>query len=131
MTYMYTKERMEDDGTYELFLCKKNLNLLRVKIQSLHSKNTGHTLWIQFSNDSNGPEAKTGWYCTSRSTCSWLLFTLCLHVVVQRLPKVPRSWHTYRSEKTKHLRCTRFTRWHKWWKSKTKISWWMLTMPIH
>ncbi|XP_033727707.1 uncharacterized protein LOC117317034 [Pecten maximus] len=59
----YTKEHTDDDGGYELMACRDFPDLLRVKIQSRHSKNAVHTLWIQYTTDTGNIR---GWYCTCK-----------------------------------------------------------------
>ncbi|KAJ8314676.1 hypothetical protein KUTeg_006826, partial [Tegillarca granosa] len=59
----YSREHLKEDGSYELMVCKECPSLLRVKIQSRHSKNTIHTLWIRYDVDE---QDVSGWYCTCK-----------------------------------------------------------------
>ncbi|XP_033752795.1 uncharacterized protein LOC117336398 [Pecten maximus] len=58
----YTKDHLENEG-YEMMICRELPELLRVKIQSRHSKNTSHTLWVKYSSESG---EILGWYCTCK-----------------------------------------------------------------
>lgn len=60
----YTKDHLNEDGQYELLVFKETEGLIKVKIQSRHSKNTTYTLWIQYIPSSDKPIA--GWYCTCK-----------------------------------------------------------------
>ena len=44
----YTKEHLTGDRLYELLLCTEAICIIKVKIQSRHSKNATHILWIQY-----------------------------------------------------------------------------------
>ena len=60
----YSKEHLKEDGSYELMVCKEDRGLLKVNIQSRHSRNTIHTLWIQYNVDER--DSVSGWYCTCK-----------------------------------------------------------------
>ncbi|XP_021339896.1 uncharacterized protein LOC110441121 [Mizuhopecten yessoensis] len=61
----YSKEHLSDEGTYDLMFCTEFPSLLQVKIQSRHSKNSVHTLWIKYIlEDMSCPIS--GWYCTCK-----------------------------------------------------------------
>lgn len=63
----YSKEHVDDEGIYDLMICKDIPNLLQVKIQSRHSKNSQHTLWIKYSlEDTSTHCSVSGWYCTCK-----------------------------------------------------------------
>jgi hypothetical protein len=74
----YTREHLKDGGSYEVMVCHDFPNLLRVKIQSRHSRNTLHTLWIKYDSEKEDVEAICGWYCT----CKWgaRMVGCCAHV---------------------------------------------------
>lgn len=57
----YVKEHLDEDGTFQLMVHKESDSLIKLKIQSRHSKSVSHTLWIQHT-----PEQITGWYCTCK-----------------------------------------------------------------
>ena len=60
----YTNEHLTEDGLYELLLFKEAIGIIKVKIQSRHSKNVTHILWIQYV---KGPVRPIiGWYCTCK-----------------------------------------------------------------
>ncbi|XP_069130866.1 uncharacterized protein [Argopecten irradians] len=58
----YTKEHLDSEG-YEMMLCQDLPDLLKVKIQSRHSKKAVHSLWVQYSSER---EEIRGWYCTCK-----------------------------------------------------------------
>ncbi|XP_069109258.1 uncharacterized protein [Argopecten irradians] len=58
----YTKEHLDSEG-YEMMLCQDLPDLLKVKIQSRHSKKAVRSLWVQYSSER---EEIRGWYCTCK-----------------------------------------------------------------
>ncbi|XP_062607931.1 uncharacterized protein LOC134269743 [Saccostrea cucullata] len=74
----YTREHLKDEGSYEVMVCHDFPNLLRVKIQSRHSRNVLHTLWIKYRGREESVEAICGWYCTCKIGAR--LVGCCAHV---------------------------------------------------
>lgn len=50
----YSREHLKDGGSYEIMVCHDFPFLLRVKIQSRHSRNILHTLWIKYDSEKEG-----------------------------------------------------------------------------
>jgi hypothetical protein len=61
----YTHEHFTDEGHYDVMLCMDFPGLLHVKIQSRHSRNKTHSLWIQYKPNDDMDPIK-GWYCTCK-----------------------------------------------------------------
>ena len=61
----YTKEHFNDDGNYELMVCKVSNEIIKVKMQSRHTNSSTHTLWIHYI--TNAPKPIKGWYCTCKA----------------------------------------------------------------
>lgn len=74
----YSREHLKDGGSYEIMVCHDFPFLLRVKIQSRHSRNILHTLWIKYDSEKEGVDSICGWYCTCK--CGARIVGCCAHV---------------------------------------------------
>lgn len=64
MAQSYVDEHLNEEGSYELFVCKIESSLIQVKMQSRHVQNKKYKLWIQYDSSSN---TITGWYCKCKT----------------------------------------------------------------
>lgn len=74
----YSREHLKDGGSYEIMVCHDFPFLLRVKIQSRHSRNILHTLWIKYDSEKEGVDSICGWYFTCK--CGARIVGCCAHV---------------------------------------------------
>ncbi|CAH2092630.1 unnamed protein product [Euphydryas editha] len=54
----YTKEHIDNQGLYKIFLHKESSDILRIKIQSRHTASKIYSLWIQYNSTT-----VLNWYC--------------------------------------------------------------------
>ena len=58
----YVLEHMSDDGSYRVRVANDRADMICANVQSRHSNNNKHDVWIQYSRTNI-----SGWYCTCRS----------------------------------------------------------------
>lgn len=58
----YTQEHLNDQGLYELTYFKDDSNLLRLKMQSRHTRSKSYQLWLKYDENE-----VIGWYCQCKT----------------------------------------------------------------
>ena len=84
------------DGQYELRVCKHTEGILSVKLQSRHTSNLKHKLWIEYD-----LTKITAWYCTCKAGAR--VVGSCAHVTSviwylgqrNRMDKTPVDWSQF------------------------------------
>ncbi|XP_062613816.1 uncharacterized protein LOC134275563 [Saccostrea cucullata] len=73
----YSREHLDEEGGYEIFVTKTMSNILQAKIQSRHVSSKSYYLWIQFDASDEEDPIKY-WYCQCKSGAR--LVGSCAHV---------------------------------------------------